>query len=175
MQVRHYTKLSQQQDSVTDTRCARYETVQTGGCRAAAAPAAVVAVVRCFYLLFALPYCVTGVSSLKSVYEVNCLCLCHCDYKYKCKILLSLAKLKAAANLASLRLYSYCRKTMSATHPRYPIDDIRCRDESPNLPSNTKTVVSLWLHLLIRNICEFADHSLIPPGADGDIMKLVGW
>lgn len=30
MQVRHHTKLSQQQDLVTDTRCARYETVQTG-------------------------------------------------------------------------------------------------------------------------------------------------
>lgn len=36
MQVRHHTKLSQQQDSVTDTRCARYETVQTGWSRAAA-------------------------------------------------------------------------------------------------------------------------------------------
>lgn len=60
-------------------------------------------------------------------------------------ILVIIAKLKAAANYLH---YFFIFTGVSTNHPWYPIDDVRHRDLSPTLPSNSKTLVSVCLHLL---------------------------
>lgn len=69
-----------------------------------------------------------------------------------------IAKLKAAANYLH---YFFIFTGVSTNHPRYPIDDVRHRDLSPTLPSNSKTGVSVCLHLL-KSLCDSSLFDFLP-------------